>query len=171
MNRLDKTILGKNVKALREAVGVSQHDFSALIDISKRSLANIELGTTNISADLLSNISSFYNLTIDELTAKDLKIQNCFREKIIEYHEDNDAYLIILNKRPNLTYAINHKLLNSGFLEKQREVNEIKLFFEKLGWNYLGTSVSNALKREKSKIKIEPHRSKKGTFVYSKYMI
>ena len=168
MNRLDKTILGRNVKALREAVGISQHDFSALIEISKRSLASIELGTTNISADLLSNISSFYNLSIDELTDKNVKIESNFRDKIIEFHKENYAYQIILNKRPNLTYAINYNLLNSGFLDRQREISEIKLFFEKTGWTYLGTSISNALKREKDKIKIEPHLSKKGTFVYSK---
>lgn len=168
MNRIDKVILGKNVKALREAVGISQHDFSALLDISKRSLASIELGSTNISIDLLSNISSFYGLSIDELTNTNLKIKDNFRDKIIEFHSDKKAYLIILNKRPNLTYALSYKLLKTNFLEKQREVSEIKLFFENLGWNYLGTSISNALKREKDKIKIEPHASKKGTFVYSK---
>lgn len=168
MKQFDRAILGKNVKALREAVGISQHDFSSLIDISKRSLASIELGATNISVDLLSFISSFYNLTIDKLTDKGLKIPNDFREKIIELHKGNTAYQIILNKRPNLTYAINYKLVKTIFLDNPKEINEIKLFFEKHGWNYLGTSISNALKREKDKIKIEPHSSKKGTFVYSK---
>lgn len=168
MKQFDRAILGKNVKALREAVGISQHDFSSLIDISKRSLASIELGATNISVDLLSFISSFYNLTIDKLTDKDLKTPNDFREKIIAFHKDNLSYQIILNKRPNLTYAINYKLVKTNFLDNPKEINEIKLFFEKQGWKYLGTSISNALKREKDRIKIEPHPSKKGTFVYSK---
>ncbi|RZK01458.1 MAG: XRE family transcriptional regulator [Flavobacterium sp.] len=153
MNRIDKAILGKNVKALREAVGLSQHDFSALLEISKRSLASIELGSTNTTLDLISNISSFFGLSIDELTNTELKIKNKFRDTIIEFHSGNNKYLAILNKRPNLTFAINYELLKSNFLEKPREVNEVKSFLAKLGWNYLGTSISNALKRERSQIK------------------
>jgi len=168
MNRIDKTLLGRNVKALREAIGISQHDFSTLLDISKRSLANVELGTTNISIDLLSNISSFYNLSIDDLTNKNLIIKDNLRDKIIQSHRNKANYIAILNKKPNLSYALKYRLLKSNFFEKQREVGEIKQFFEKIGWNYLGTSISNALKRERGQIKIEPHPSKKGTFVYSK---
>lgn len=168
MKQFDRSILGKKIKTLREAVGISQHDFSSMIDISKRSLASIELGATNISVALLSVISSFYNLTIEKLTDENLNVPDNFREKIISLHKDNTAYQIILNKRPNLTYAISYKLLKENFLNNPKEINEIRSFFEKNGWNYLGTSISNALKRMHNLIKIEPHPTKKGTFVYSK---
>lgn len=168
MDRFDRTILGNNVKLLREALGFSQHDFSSLIDISKRTLASIESGATNISVDLLSVLSSFFNLTIDSLTNSNLTVPKNFRATIKDLHKHKPAYQTIINKRPNLTYAINHQLLTTNFLDNAKEVNEIKLFFEKLEWKYLGTSISNALKREKNKIKIEPHPTKKGTFVYSK---
>ncbi|WP_461791637.1 helix-turn-helix domain-containing protein [Pedobacter sp.] len=168
MNRFDRTVFGRNVKSLREALGISQHDFSSLIDISKRTLASIEAGATNISIDLLSVISSFFNISIDNLADSKLIVPHNFSEIIREVHKNKTSYLIILNKRPNLTYAINNILLVADFIEKPKEINEIKLFFEKHGWEYLGTSISNALKRQEGKIKIEPHPTKKRTFVYSK---
>ncbi|WP_461789684.1 helix-turn-helix domain-containing protein [Pedobacter sp.] len=168
MERFDRPLFGRNVKILREALGISQHDFSSLIDISKRTLANIEAGATNISIDLLSAISSFFGLSIDSLSDPKLLVPSNFRDKVKELHKNKSAYQIILNKKPNLTFAINQLLLPSSFLNAGREINEVKLFFEKLGWEYLGTSISNALKRQKNKIKIESHPTKKGTFVYSK---
>lgn len=168
MNKFDRKIVGKNIRRLRDAIGISQHDFSSIIDISKRSMASIELGITNTSASLLSTISSFYSLKSDDLSNAELEIKDNFREEIIELHKNNPSYQTILKKRPNLTYAINYKLLKTTFLDNPKEVNDIKIFLKKLNWHYLGTSLSNALKREKDKIKIEPHPTKKGTFVYSK---
>lgn len=168
MNKFNRIIVGKNVKALREEIGISQHDFSSIIDISKRSLASIELGATNISADLLASISSFYNLSLDDLSNTELKVSENFRDEIINLHKNNPAYQIVLKKRPNLNYAINFKLLRTSFLNKSKEITDIKQFFEKHGWVYLGTSISNALKREKDKIQIDVHPTKKGTFIYSR---
>ena len=79
MNKFDRKIVGKNVRRLRDAIGISQHDFSSIIEISKRSMASIELGTTNTSANLLSTISSFYNLKSDDLSNDKLEIKDDFR--------------------------------------------------------------------------------------------
>lgn len=168
MNHFDREIIGRNIKALREAVALSQHDFSSLIEISKRSLASIEAGTANSNFELVQKVLEFFNYKIENIVKNKLKISENFREQLIDFHKNNRHFLNILSKKPNLTYAINYKLLKTNFLSKPREVNDIKLFFEELGWLYLGTSISNALKRMPDLIRIETHPTKKGTFVYSK---
>jgi len=168
MAQFDRKIIGKNIKSLREASGLSQLDFSHLVDISRRSIANIEAGTGNNNLDHLDNIFSFFNVKINDILKKEIQIPINFRESLIANHKNNKPLLILLGKQPNITYAIKYKLLKSDFINTPKEVNEIKLFFEQYGWGYLGTSISNGLKREADKILISKHEFKKNTNVYSK---
>lgn len=168
MPQFDGKIIGKNIKSLREASGLSQLDFSHLVEISRRSIANIEAGTGSNSLDLLDRIFTFFNIKIGDTLKKEIQIPIDFRERLIANHKNNKPLLILLRKQPNISYAINYKLLKSGFINTPKEVNEIKGFFEQYGWNYLGTSISNGLKREAGKIRIGEHSSKKNTNVYSK---
>ncbi len=168
MAQFDRTIIGKNIKSLREAAGLSQLDFSHLVEISRRSIANIEAGLGGNNLDHLDRIFSFFHVKINDSLKKEIQIPLNFRENLIANHRNNKPLLILLGKQPNIAYAIKYKLLKSDFLDIPKEVNEIKLFFEQYGWQYLGTSISNGLKRESDKILITEHPSKKSTNVYSK---
>ncbi len=168
MAQFDRKIIGKNIKSLREASGLSQLDFSHLVDISRRSIANIEAGTGGNNLDMLDRIFSFFNIKISDTLKKEIQIPINFRETLISNHKNNKPLLLLLGKKPNITYAIKYKLLKSDFINLPKEVNEIKLFFEQYGWVYLGTSISNALKREHDRIWIGEHKFKKNTYVYSK---
>lgn len=170
MFKFDKIVFGNNVKLLRKAIGVSQLDFAILIDISKRSVANIEAGITSNNMEVVSKICSFYNIGINDLNDLNYKIPDDFRDKIIKHHKNNIIYFNIINKQPKIFFSIEKNLLNSTFLDKPKEINEIKLFFEKMGINYRSSSLSNALKGNKN-IKIDTHPNKKGTFIYSKLKI
>jgi len=168
MTQFDTKIIGENIKSLREAAGLSQLDFSHLLDISRRSLAKIEAGIGSNNLDMLDRIFTFFNVKLSDALTKEIKTTQDFREKLIAVHKNNKPLLILLKKQPNITYAIKYKLLKSDFIDTPKEVNDIKEFFKQFGWNYLGTSISNGLKRESSEIMINEHSSKKNTNVYSK---
>ncbi|WP_175470574.1 helix-turn-helix domain-containing protein [Pedobacter hartonius] len=168
MAQFDRKIIGENIKALREASGLSQQDFSHLVEISRRSIANIEAGNGGNNLDLLDRISTFFNVKIADILKKEINLTLNFRENLLSYHKNNEPLLILLNKQPNITYAIKYKLLKSDFLDTPKEVNEIKSFFAQYGWKYLGTSISNALKREQDKIIVTRHELKRNTNIYSK---
>jgi transcriptional regulator with XRE-family HTH domain len=168
MAKFDRRLIGDNIRLLREAMGISQLNFSHLIDISLRTIANIEAGIGTGNLNTLERILTFFNLEVDNLVNHQVHIPLDFREKIIERHKSNKELLNLLLRKPTIVYAIKYKLLKSDFLNTAREINEVKAYFERFGWSFLGTSISNALKRMPDQINIEPHPSKKGTSVYSK---
>lgn len=171
MANYQQGIIGTNVKLLRESIGLSQHDFSTLVDISKRSIANIESGRSNIDLNQINKLLSFYLMySINDLSDKDLKVYPDIKEKLIAIHRKEKPDLInLLSKTPHIVYAVKYKLLTSDFLKAPKEINEIKNFFlEKYGWDFIGSSISNALKRMPNLIEIKPHANKKNTNVYVK---
>ncbi|MEJ7780657.1 MAG: helix-turn-helix domain-containing protein [Daejeonella sp.] len=160
--------IGGNIKILREASGLSQHDFSTLVDISKRSIANIEAGKTSHNLDLLDKILDLFDYKLEDIRRSEIKVPINFRERLIEYHKGNPNNVTLLKKQPNIVFAVKFKLLQSPFIDDPKEINEIKSFFEQLGWVYRGTSISNALKRMPGEIQIRRHQHKGNTNVYSK---
>ena len=92
------------------------------------------------------------------------------KEKLIEIHKKDKPDLInLLSKKPLIVYAIKYELLETDFIQSPKEINEIKNFFqEKYGWDFIGSSISNALKRMPELIEIKSHVSKKNTNVYLK---
>ena len=166
MAQFDRQILGKNIKLLREGAGLSQHDFSTLVDISKRSLANIEAGRTSTNLDLLDKILSIFNYEIEEICKKKIEIPIDFRETLIKLHKKNHSLTKLLDQQPNIVYAIKFKLLKSDFVDQPKEISHIKSFFKQFEWSYKGTSISNALKRMPDFIEIRRHETKGNTNVY-----
>jgi len=166
MDSIDNYLLGRNIKLLRKSIGISQHDLSTLLDISKRTLAGIESGNSTGSFKILNQLSEFFNLGIGSIISENLQIPENFRNKLTYFHKSSSHFLSLLKKKPNLGYAIQFVLLNSEFFDKPREINEIKNFFEKEGWRFLGPSISNALKKQEKWIIIEQHAHKRNTNVY-----
>lgn len=166
MEKSDKELIGRNIKLLRNAAGLSQHDLSTLIDISKRTIANIESGKTRHSLDVLDEILSFFNCNLEDIRSKEIILPIDFRERLISYHSTNKTLSNLLTKSPTIVYAIEFKLLKSDFIDQPKEISQIKSFFQKLGWTYKGTSISNALRRRPDLIEIRKHESKGNTNVY-----
>lgn len=170
MDKIDTIFIGKNVKMLREAIALSQHDFSLLLEISKRSIANIESGKKNIDVELLRKIKSvFFMYSRDQLCNDFIKITNDLKEQIIKHFKNSKPELaILLAKTPTIVYAIKFKLLQSEFFDDFRETNEIKKYFEKFGWEYAGTSITNALTRMPELVESKRHENKGNTNLYRK---
>ena len=170
MSKLNYKYIGANVKRLREALGLSQHNLSTLIPVSKRTIANIEAGNPDISIAHLNLLLEFFNLRdSNDLSKKDLIIKESFREKLISYHEiHNPDFNNLLNKTPTIVYAVKYKLLNSLFFKEFREIIEIRSFFEEFGWEYKGSSITNALIRMPNLIERKKHESKGNTNLYKR---
>lgn len=161
-------IISKNIKELRDGLGLSLKGFSELGDISPATLVNIESGKKSFRLKSLERITEITNISLQELLKENFLPSKNLREKLIKRYENNDEISVILNVPPTLQYSIKQKVLVTDFLIKPREINEIKAFLFEKGFSYKGNSIHTALKRMPDLINIELHPSKKGTFVYSK---
>lgn len=163
-----RVIIGNNVKKVRKELALSLLNFSILCSLSKASIVNIEAGKNGYNLNLLDSISDFTKYSFKELSDENFKPSRNLREKLLEAHKQNNTFHTILNQKPNIAYAITNKILNSRFLDTPKEIREVKEYLGRMGWIYNGVSISVALKRMPDVIKIEPHPTKKGTFLYSK---
>lgn len=167
MSELAINIVGANVKAIRKALGLSQLNFSIVTGLSKASIVNIESGKKGYNLKLLESITSFTKYSLNDLSNRHFKPEVNLREKLSKLYRNNE-FSHLLNCTPEIVYAIEFKLLRSDFIDQPKEISQIRSFFEKLGWMYNGTSISNALKRRPDLIKIRKHESKGNTNVYLK---
>lgn len=168
MAKFDKQTIGTNIKILRESLGLSQVDFSHLVEVSPGTITNLEYGRGANNLETLGKILTFFNIEMDYLINQPISVSANFRESIINQHKKNKELVNLLHRQPTIVYAIKYNLLKSDFLDKTREIGEVKAFFEKSGWVFLGTSISNALKRMPDLIEIRKHETKKNTNVYLK---
>lgn len=66
--RLDHRLeLGRAIRSLRTAQGISTRKFSAMVGISKTTLVNVEGGKANPSLDLLVRIARGLNVSVANL--------------------------------------------------------------------------------------------------------
>ncbi|MFC5282021.1 helix-turn-helix domain-containing protein [Pedobacter alpinus] len=169
MSNLNRTVIGLNIKKLREKLGLTQLEFSIVTTIGIRTIANIEAGDGKFSIDTLSKILEFFNVDTSFINNEEMVIADNFRERLIEYHTDKKSDCLgILTKKPKIVYAIKNELLSSDLLNKPREIHEIQSFFNSLGWEFIGSSITNALIRMSDLIETRKHKSKGNTNVYLK---
>jgi transcriptional regulator with XRE-family HTH domain len=169
MAELSTSIIGKNMRKIRESLGLSQKDFSILVNLSRASIIKIEAGSTSYRLNLLDGVIAFTRFSLSELGKSKFQIPDNFRDRLIGQYKNNIAIEVILNQQPQLVYCIKYYLLKSNFLDAPKEIHEIvKYFTAKYGWIFSGNTVQVSLKRMPDLIKIEPHPSKKGTNVYLK---
>ena len=161
-------VFSANVIELRDALGLSQKDFALLANISAPTLVNIESGKKSFKVSSLDGILDFTKITLQDLSKINFRPPINFREKLIEIYKDDLSASVILNKEPSISYCVKHKLLNTKFLDTPKETNEIRLFFEKIGWFFKGNSIHTTLKRMPDLIEIRKHETKGNTNVYIK---
>lgn len=167
MSELAINIVGANVKSIRKSLGLSQLNFSIITELSKASIINIESGKKGYNLKLLENITSFTKYSLSDLSNNNFKPDTNLRDKLAKLYK-NSEFSHMLNCTPEIVYAIEFKLLKSDFIDQPKEISEIKSFFQKFGWTYSGTSISNALKRRPNLIEIRKHDIKANTNVYSR---
>jgi len=159
-------IISENIRALRAHLGLSRKDFGELTSISPSTIANIESGK-NFNIKSIKYLSHITDISLEELSRVGLTFSNDFKRNLIAKFDKDHSVSVILNRQKNLVNAIMNDLLGSTFLVKPREISEIRGFFMQIGYDYKGNSIHVSLKRFSHLIKIGPHPSKKGTFLYS----
>lgn len=55
----------QRIKDLREDRNLTQKDIAEILNMTQQNYSNIENGTTEITADRLTRLSAFYNVSID----------------------------------------------------------------------------------------------------------
>lgn len=162
------SIISCNIIEIRDALGLSQKKFAELVGISPATLVNIESGRKSFKIKSLDGIAKVLFVPLQQLSSVSFKPEKNFREKLIKLYEKNPEINVILNSNPTIAYGIKQKVLTTEFLNIPRETVEIRKYLEKNNMVFKGNSIHLTLKRMPDSIKIEPHPSKKGTFLYSK---
>lgn len=62
--------INKNIKNLRETLGLTQEEFSGFIDITSSHLSHIESGRRSPSIELFSRICQEFHITPNKLAGK-----------------------------------------------------------------------------------------------------
>jgi len=168
MSEFIRLTIGKNVKAIRLSLNLSQLDFSILTDLSPASIVNIESGKNGYNLNLIDNIIAFSKFTLGDLSNENLQVSHSLRDKLLRLYRIEHTVFNILNKPPDVKYAVLYKLLPGTFLDEPREVNQVRLYFSQLGWDFKGASISFVLNSMPELIEVRKHPVKKNTNVYSK---
>lgn len=161
--------LSKNIKALREAFGLSQKDFSILVNISTSTLINIESGKKSFKYETIKRIAFITLLTIDQLESEAFVVKKTLKEELITLYENDPEKIVLLTSKPSIFYVLKHNIIDGSFLDTPKEINEIRKYLMDLGFHYKGNSLQAALRRIPEIIRYEKHPIKKGTFLYSKF--
>jgi len=161
-------IFSVNVIELRDALGLSQKDFALLVNISAPTLVNIESGKKSFKVSSIDGILDFTKISLQDLSKVNFMPPKNLREKLIQLYKDDISVSVILNKEPSISYCVKYKLLNTDFLDTPKETNQIRLFFEKIGWFFKGNSIHTTLKRMPDLIEIRKHETKGNTNIYIK---
>ena len=68
---LDAEIIGKNIREIRKFANKSQEAFAEKLEVSTRTVSNIENGIVVPSLQTVANISESFNCSIDYIIRKD----------------------------------------------------------------------------------------------------
>jgi transcriptional regulator with XRE-family HTH domain len=128
MKTITQKELGIRISELRKSKGYSQDELAKLLEMSRPSLTQIELGNRNLSVIELKKIADNLSVSIDKLLSKDFQIETInipsnddnFKEELrisipkLKVDKFKDILLYILEKcagKPNVGETLLYKLL------------------------------------------------------------
>lgn len=88
--------IGIRIRKIRENLGYTREKFAELLDISESTLANIELGRTYISQNILLNLYSRFGISSDDVlhgTNKTNTTQDKINRIISSLNKDDCKYI------------------------------------------------------------------------------
>ncbi|RYY60276.1 MAG: XRE family transcriptional regulator, partial [Chitinophagaceae bacterium] len=134
-------IIAKNIRSLREGLGMSIKGFSEMGNISPATLVNIENGKKSFRLKSIERISEITNVSLEELFKENFSPAKNLREQLIKQYENDIEISVILSSPPTLQYTIKQVVLPTQLLRSSKEINEIKEFLSIRGFNHKGNSI------------------------------
>ncbi len=67
---MDKNILGKRIKKLREKNNLNQLEFSKILNISNTTLSQYEAGNRTPSDEIKEKVADYFNVSVDYLLGR-----------------------------------------------------------------------------------------------------
>lgn len=146
----DEEIVGKNVKKIREHLNLLQRQLAKAIGTTSNTIRAIEQGKGFKSIHILG-ISHFFAISLSDLLTPNFSLPDdvILRSRILAYHKRHRSTSAnILNNPPTTKFLIEVRLLDQGYFNRKRSVEEIK---EKLRNEYslrfkTSSSISQALR-------------------------
>lgn len=100
-----ETYISSNLKFLRTSKGMTQEQLGNICEKSNSAISNYEQGTRDIEALDLIKIADYFNLTLDDLITKDLRL--C---------KDNEEHIDVQTAKKQIEHILN----NSDMSEQQK---------------------------------------------------
>lgn len=76
MKKYNFYLFGKRIKELRKSKEMTQEELADLLDVTKVSVCGYERGTRSPSIDKLVAISEIFNVSLDYLLGREIKVEN-----------------------------------------------------------------------------------------------
>ena len=104
-------MLGKQIKKLRKAYGISQVDLAGKLNVSKQSISNWENDNIMPSVDMLKKICSFFS---------------CSADFLLELNDDSHVFIeatgLNLEQKSHIQQTVNDlKMLNKKLAKNDRD--------------------------------------------------
>ncbi|MCH7414324.1 helix-turn-helix domain-containing protein [Belliella sp. R4-6] len=170
-NGLDKDILaGSRIKLMRERLLMSSKAFSKATGIPVTTINRIENGIESYDVHKLTPICNFFGINREDLYKSDFEIPEwrALISKMKKLHKPgSNPYTYIFTKTPKLPMVIEQILLKEDVLDDYVQVKDVMKFLsEKCNWEYLSSSITNALNKFVENGEIESKQVSSSLFKY-----
>lgn len=187
---INQEVIGKRIAMLRKQKGFLQEEMAKKLGMTRSSLAQIELGNRNITAGELLKLSEVFEISIDSLLAKELKIKELPEEsgsKKVEKVEERisvpelqvekfkQVLLYVLERcagKPNVGETVLNKLLyfiEFNFYERYEE-HMIGATFKKLQFGPVPQDMDLVLGRMETEGMVKMFKADYHGFMQKRYM-
>lgn len=187
---INQEVIGKRIAMLRKQKGFLQEELAKKLGMTRSSLAQIELGNRNITAGELLKLSEAFEISIDSLLAKELKIKELQEEggsKKVEKVEERisvpelqvekfkQVLLYVLERcagKPNVGETVLNKLLyfiEFNFYERYEE-HMIGATFKKLQFGPVPQDMDLVLGRMETEGMVKMFKADYHGFLQKRYM-
>lgn len=187
---INQEVIGKRIATLRKQKGFLQEELAKKLGMTRSSLAQIELGNRNITAGELLKLSEVFEMSIDSLLAKELKIKelseeagNKKAEKVeerisvpeLQIEKFKQVLLYVLERcagKPNVGETVLNKLLyfiEFNFYERYEE-HMIGATFKKLQFGPVPQDMDLVLAKMETEGMVKMFKADYHGFLQKRYM-
>lgn len=104
---MDRSILGKKIRAERKRLGLSQEQVAEMINVSTSYIGLVERGERSVTLEKLISLANCFHVSLDSLLQDNISVPQSFQDEQI-YKLWNQAS----EREKNLILSIVHSILD-----------------------------------------------------------